>query len=104
LHQFVTYGALDMVDMLFPHSSTSYLKAVDAYGRWFVSAYVTPSNVRFLLFHDQKGEDSIKSFFLDCFDSYTKAISNPFYEPWKKLSGVKNLEDSIRKAYKKHLQ
>ena len=93
-----------MVDMLFPYSTTSYLKTVDAYGSWLVSAYVTPSNVRFLLFHDLKGEDSIKSFFLDCFDAYTKTISNPFYEPWRKLSGVKNFDDAVRKAYKKHLQ
>lgn len=102
-HQFVTYGALDMVDLLAPKATIPYLKSVDAYGNWLVSAYLTPSNVRFLLYHDVRAEDSIKAFFVDCFEAYVKYITNPFYTPWERIEG-RSFDDSVRKAYKKHLQ
>ena len=92
-----------MVDVLAPKTTVPYLKTVDAFGTWLVSAYVTPANIRFLLYHDVRAEDSIKAFFVECFDAYAKHIANPFYTPWERLPG-KVLDESVRKAYKKHLQ
>lgn len=92
-----------MVDLLAPKTTVPYLKTVDAYGNWLVSAYLTPANVRFLLYHDVRAEDSIKAFFVECFDAYAKIISNPFYTPWERIYS-KGYEETVRKAYKKHLQ
>jgi hypothetical protein len=123
LLQFVAYGALDVVDLLYPRITQSYLKAIDSFGpQWAVSAYVLASNVRFVLVHDQRADEGIKQFFGDVQDAFVKLIQNPFYEPWLPLapslclhgdrdesalpppSMQRTLDECVRKAYKKHLQ
>ncbi|KAJ2598285.1 TRAPP subunit [Coemansia sp. RSA 1285] len=81
LQQFVVHAALDLVDDAQFMTSACYLKTVDRYNDWSVSAYVTPSNIRLMLLHEAKAEEAIKSFFTACHELYMKTLLNPFYQP-----------------------
>lgn len=45
---------------------------MDRFNNLFVTAYVTPGNARFLLLHDGKNDDSIRSFFTEVHDLYLR--------------------------------
>ncbi|KAI8321159.1 Sedlin [Martensiomyces pterosporus] len=79
LNQFVVHAALDLVDDAQFMSTACYLKTVDRYNEWNVSAYVLPSNVRLMLLHEAKADDAIRSFFVDCHELCLKTLLNPFY-------------------------
>ncbi|KAJ1642232.1 TRAPP subunit [Coemansia erecta] len=81
LNQFILHAALDLVDDAQFMTNACYLKTVDRYNDWNVSAYVTPSNTRLMLLHENKMEETIRSFFVDAHELYLKTMLNPFYEP-----------------------
>jgi hypothetical protein len=56
-------------------SSSPYLKVVDRYGEWLVSAYLCPSGERLMLLHDVKSEDAIKQFLFEASEYLMKASS-----------------------------
>ncbi len=57
-----------------------FIKTVDKYNDLYISAYVTPGNVRFLLLHEAKNEDAVRQFFSEVHELYVKVLLNPFYE------------------------
>jgi len=76
---FVLHSALDLVEKAAYTTNNMYLKVVDKVNHQQVSTFLTAGNVKFMLLHGGKSEDSIKNFFSDVYELYVKLLMNPFY-------------------------
>ncbi|GMH44055.1 hypothetical protein BSKO_11989 [Bryopsis sp. KO-2023] len=101
-HHFVLHAALDSVDEAMWNTKELHLKTVDRFSNQYVSAFVTPSNIRFLLLHDGRGDDSVRAFFMDVYESYLKVALNPFHTPGTKILS-KEFNRKIQYSSKKYL-
>lgn len=48
------------------------IQTVDRFNNLLVTAFATPGNARFLLLHDGRNDDSIKSFFTEVYELYVR--------------------------------
>ncbi|BFZ55626.1 TRAPP subunit [Savitreella phatthalungensis] len=80
MNQFILHSSLDIVDELIFKDAQMYMKTVDRFNNAHISAFVTAGNVRFLLLHDVKNDEAIKTFLNDLYELYLKTIMNPFHE------------------------
>ena len=102
LHEFVLHAALDNVDEAIWTTQSCYLKAVDRYYDLTVSAYATSSLVKFLLLHDSKNDDGIRSFFHDIHEYYIKIMLNPFHTQTTKITS-KHFDEKVKLLAQKYL-
>ncbi|KAF7310729.1 Delta-9 fatty acid desaturase protein [Mycena chlorophos] len=77
--QMIANASLDIIEDLMKTQNTMYLKSVDKFNEWTVSAFITPANMKFVLLHEGKNEDGIKSFLTDVWELYVKTMLNPFH-------------------------
>lgn len=75
---FVLHSALDLADKAAWTTNHMYLKVVDKVNQQEVSTFVTAGNIKFMLLHNGKNDDVIKSFFNDVYEIYVKLLMNPF--------------------------
>ncbi|KAJ3510054.1 hypothetical protein NMY22_g16091 [Coprinellus aureogranulatus] len=77
--QMIANASLDAIEDVMRKDGAMYLKAVDKFNDWTVSAFVTPGNMKFLLLHEGKNDDGIRAFFMDVWELYVKTLANPFH-------------------------
>lgn len=78
LHQFILHSSLDLINTAMWTNNTTFLRVVDRFNSLQISAYVTPGGAVLLLLHNGKGEDAVRSFFIEAHEVYAKYALNPF--------------------------
>lgn len=76
----VMHSALDLVDKSAWVNGNMYLKVVDQVNHQMVSTFLTACHVKFMVLHTGKSEDTLRNFFNDVYELYTKLSMNPFYK------------------------
>lgn len=72
-------GSLDILDEMVWTNQATYLKTVDEFQGFRVSAFVTPTNLKLIIAHERRNEDGIRGFFQEVHDLLIK-VRDGFYE------------------------
>lgn len=102
MNPFIAHAALDVVDDVQRSTPNLYLKTVDNFYNYMVSAFVTGGNIRFLLLHESRIDEAIRQFFNDVYDLYVKTLMNPFYQVNTPIRSPA-FDQKVRALSKKHL-
>ena len=78
LYQFIAHASLDMVDVEMWSNEQCYLKKIDRFETYDVSAYVTLGGRIFLLLHEGRDDERVRSFFQDTQEMYMRYLMNTF--------------------------
>eukprot|EP00927_Polykrikos_kofoidii_P036427 TRINITY_DN30757_c0_g1_i2.p1 TRINITY_DN30757_c0_g1~~TRINITY_DN30757_c0_g1_i2.p1 ORF type:complete len:163 (+),score=25.50 TRINITY_DN30757_c0_g1_i2:32-490(+) len=104
LGQFVIHAALDLVDEIVPTTSSMFLRVVDKFNDFHVSAFATAGHSRFMLLHKTRNEEAIRAFFAELHDLYLKAIMSPFCKPGLQRLESPTFDMKVRAAAQKHFR
>ncbi|KAG6335302.1 hypothetical protein ID866_3786 [Astraeus odoratus] len=100
--QMIANASLDSIEDVMRRENAMYLKSVDKFNEWTVSAFITPGNMKFILLHEAKNDDGIRLFFHDVWELYLKTMLNPFHTAHTGIrSGV--FDARVRASAKKYL-
>ncbi|KAG8994503.1 hypothetical protein FRB90_000408, partial [Tulasnella sp. 427] len=77
--QMIANASLDVIEETMKTNGAMYLKSVEKFNEWTVSAFVTPGNMKFVLLHESRNDEGIRSFFMDVWENYVKTMMNPFH-------------------------
>jgi hypothetical protein len=77
---FVVHSSLDLVEKAAWATQNMYLRVVDKVKQQQVSSFLTAGNIKFVLLHAGRSEDSIRNFFYEVHELYVKLAMNPFYQ------------------------
>jgi trafficking protein particle complex subunit 2 len=72
---FVLHSALDLAERAAWTTSNMYLKVVDKVNQQHISTFLTAGNIKFMLLHNGKPEDSIRFFFQEVYELYVKVCA-----------------------------
>jgi len=100
--QMIAHASLDVIEEMVRVNNAMYLKNIDKFNEWTVSAFVTAGNMKFVLLHDGKNEDGIKSFFSEVWELYIKTVMNPFHSAHTAIRSAV-FDNKVRASAKKYL-
>lgn len=100
--QMIANASLDAIEDTMRKENTMYLKSVDKFNEWTVSAFVTAGNMKFVLLHEGKNDEGIRGFFAEVWELYVKTMMNPFHTAHSIIRS--NVFDSrVRASARKYL-
>lgn len=102
LTPYIVHASLDVVDEVQWTTPNLFLRGVDKFYGYTISAFVTPGNVRLLLLHLSKNEESIRQFFMDVWDAYVKTLLSPFYKEGDPIDNP-YFDQKVKLMAKRHL-
>lgn len=76
---FILHSALDLVERAAWTTNRMHLGVIDKVNNQQVSTFLTAGNIKFMLLHSGRNDDSIRNFFQDVYELYVKLSLNPFY-------------------------
>ncbi|KAF8645947.1 hypothetical protein HU200_066038 [Digitaria exilis] len=101
-HQFILHAALDVVQDLAWTTNAMFLRSVDRFSDLVVSVYDSVVHTRFMLLHDPRSDDGIKSFFQEVHELYIKIFLNPLYLPGSRITSS-HFDTKVRALARKYL-
>ncbi|GAA5975497.1 hypothetical protein JCM11641_004287 [Rhodosporidiobolus odoratus] len=100
--QLVAHASLDVVGDVQWTNGGMYLKSIDKFQEWTISAWLTPGGVKIVLLHELKNDDGIRLFFQEVWETYVKTLLNPFHELNAPIRN-QTFDIRVKASAKKHL-
>ncbi|KAH9978050.1 transport protein particle complex subunit [Lactifluus volemus] len=100
--QMIANASLDVIEEVVRRDNGIYLKSVDKFNEWTVSAFVTPGNMKFILLHEGKNDEGIRGFFTEVWELYVKTMMNPFHTAHSMIKSAV-FDSRVRASAKKYL-